>query len=68
MACKGTCKKHESHLSKNKGIYKNGGKRCQVCQIWIIWDGKRCPCCNYRLREKPRLTTGKKYFGDVPRI
>ncbi|MEW5841150.1 MAG: hypothetical protein AB1753_09120, partial [Thermoproteota archaeon] len=29
-------------------------KRCQICEIFIKWDGLWCPCCGYRLRTKPR--------------
>jgi hypothetical protein len=38
--------------------YLIGQKRCQVCQIFINWQGFFCPCCGYRLRTKPR---NKKY-------
>jgi predicted amidophosphoribosyltransferase len=27
---------------------------CQICEIFIEWDGLWCPCCGYRLRSKPR--------------
>ncbi|MGB8032575.1 MAG: hypothetical protein WCF03_01960, partial [Nitrososphaeraceae archaeon] len=32
----------------------SGQKRCQICEIFIKWDGLWCPCCGYRLRTKPR--------------
>lgn len=31
-----------------------GQKRCQICEIFIKWDGLWCLCCGYRLRTKPR--------------
>ncbi|MGC1132705.1 MAG: hypothetical protein WA941_07775, partial [Nitrososphaeraceae archaeon] len=31
-----------------------GQKRCQICEIFIDWEGLWCPCCGYRLRAKPR--------------
>ena len=36
------------------GRYSIGQKRCQVCQIFLKWDGLWCPCCGYRLRSSPR--------------
>ena len=34
--------------------YATGNKRCQVCEIFIKWEGFWCPCCGYRLRNGPR--------------
>ena len=34
-------------------------KRCQVCMVWIQWDGLFCPCCNYRLRTRTRSKSCK---------
>jgi len=36
------------------GRYSTGQKRCQVCEIFLTWDGLWCPCCGYRLRTRPR--------------
>ena len=36
------------------GRYSTGQKRCQVCEIFVKWDGLFCPCCGYRLRTRPR--------------
>jgi hypothetical protein len=36
------------------GRYSSGQRRCQICEIFIKWDGLWCPCCGYRLRTKPR--------------
>ena len=51
MSCKGICKRHKS-ASNN---YANGQKRCQICELFIKWNGLSCPCCGYRLRIGPRL-------------
>ena len=32
--------------------YKEGQKRCSVCEIFIKWDETYCPCCNYKLRTR----------------
>lgn len=49
MTCKGICKRH-----KASNCYANGQKRCQVCELFIKWDGVFCPCCGYRLRIRPK--------------
>ena len=55
MTCKGICIRHKAPRPVNNGNrYSNGQKRCQVCEIFIKWDGLWCPCCSYRLRMKPR--------------
>jgi hypothetical protein len=53
MTCKGICIRHKAHKQKGAGRYVTGQKRCQVCELFIKWDGLWCPC-GYRLRTKPR--------------
>jgi len=45
--------------SFGQGRYATGQKRCQICEIFIQWDGLMCPCCSYRLRLKPRNMKSK---------
>jgi hypothetical protein len=43
--------------ANNNGIiirYSIGQKRCQICELFIEFDGVLCPCCNSRLRTRPR--------------
>ena len=54
MSCKGICIRHRATKLLNKMRYANGQKRCQMCDIFIKWDGIWCPCCGYRLRTKSR--------------
>ncbi len=54
MTCKGICIRHKAPRPVIGDRYSTGQKRCQVCEIFIKWDGLWCPCCNYRLRMKPR--------------
>jgi uncharacterized Zn finger protein (UPF0148 family) len=49
MTCKGICIRH-----KATSRYVTGNKRCQICELFIKWDGVFCPCCGYRLRIGPR--------------
>ena len=54
MTCKGICTRHKAPVVSNGNRYSVGHKRCQVCEIFIHWDGFWCPCCNSRLRMRPR--------------
>lgn len=54
MVCKGICIRHKALKPVGDGRYAKGQKRCQVCEIFLNWDGLWCPCCGYRLRTKPR--------------
>ncbi|PWU80745.1 MAG: hypothetical protein DLM72_10635 [Candidatus Nitrosopolaris wilkensis] len=54
MTCKGICVRHKAQKPVGSGRYANGQKRCQICEIFMKWDGLWCPCCGYRLRTRPR--------------
>jgi hypothetical protein len=54
MVCKGICVRHKAQKPIGAGRYSSGQKRCQICEIFIKWDGLWCPCCGYRLRTRPR--------------
>lgn len=65
-SCNDTCKKYQAKgRAPNKGRYRNGQKRCQYCEIYIIWDGRWCPCCVNRLRTKPRNRKNKEQYEEV---
>jgi hypothetical protein len=55
MVCKGICIRHKASGPIISGRYATGQKRCQICEIFIKWDGLWCPCCGCRLRIGPRL-------------
>ena len=54
MVCKGICSRHKAIRPSTGQRYLVGQKRCQVCQIFIDWEGIFCPCCGYKLRVTPR--------------
>lgn len=60
MGCKGLCTKYKALKpagpdgQPSGARYIKGQKRCQVCEIFMQWEGLWCPCCGYRLRTKPR--------------
>ena len=59
MTCKGICIRHKAQKPVGSGRYATGQKRCQICEIFIKWDGIFCPCCGCRLRIGPRLFRDK---------
>ena len=61
MSCKGICIRHRAQRpSSSFGRYAIGQKRCQVCSIFLRWDGLWCPCCGYRVRTRPRCSKYKQ--------
>jgi hypothetical protein len=54
MVCKGICVRHKAIKPVATGRYSTGQKRCQMCEIFLKWDGLWYPCCGYRLRTRPR--------------
>jgi hypothetical protein len=53
------CIRHKASGPISYGRYAAGQKRCQICEIFIKWDGIFCPCCGCRLRIGPRLFKDK---------
>ena len=54
MTCKGICPRYKAQKPVGTGRYASGQRRCQICEIFIKWEGLWCPCCGYRLRTRPR--------------
>jgi hypothetical protein len=63
MPCKGICIHH-----KALGRYATGNKRCQVCEIFIKWDGIFYPCCGYRLSVGPKNLDDKAKLRKQKKI
>ena len=68
MTCKGICIRHKAQKPVGVGRYAIGQKRCQVCELFIKWDGIYCPCCRYRLRTKPRNVMFKRRLTEANTI
>ena len=49
MSCKGIFIRHKA-ISR----YAFGHKQCRNCDLFIKWEGSRCPCCGFKLRTAPR--------------
>ncbi len=70
MTCKGTCHRYKitkPHTEKG-GRYSNGHKRCNECEVFINWDGARCPCCGRLLRLKPRSGITRRQFLENQQV
>lgn len=65
MTCKGICIRHKALKPMGVGRYVVGHKRCQVCEIFIKWEGFFCPCCGYRLRTRPRNSRYKSRLMEA---
>ena len=65
MTCKGTCVRYKASKPRGMGRYASGQRRCQICEIYIHWEGIWCPCCGYRLRTKPRNVTYKERLRET---
>ena len=60
MTCKGICVRYKAQKPVGTGRYASGQRRCQICEIFIKWEGLWCPCCKYRLRTKSRNKESKE--------
>jgi len=65
ISCNGICHRYKALKSTSTGRYITGQKRCNSCNIFLWWDGLRCPCCNYQLRLRPRSSKFKEKLLKV---
>ena len=64
--CKNICKNYKAKgKAPSEGRYRNGQKRCQFCEIYLIWDGLYCPCCGSRVRNTPRNRKYKQQYREA---
>ncbi len=52
--CKGVCIEYIGPRMQNGKRYGSGQKRCSYCELFILTDEVRCPCCGVILRTKSR--------------
>ncbi len=61
--CIRNCQKFKAHKPPlGMSRYAIGQKRCQFCEIFMQWDGLKCPCCGRQLRRIPRSRKGKEKY------
>ena len=63
MPCKGICIRYRA-----SGRYATGNKRCHQCNLFIKWNGLVCPCCECRLRTRPRHSKFKAKLREQKRV
>jgi len=63
--CKSLCEKYRGYRSNIIGRYASGQKRCQICDIFLNYEGIYCPCCGYKLRTHPRNTFFKQKLRSL---
>ena len=64
MVCKGVCHQYKAKWYAREYRYANGQKRCNVCELFVNWDGNNCPCCGMLLRARPRSMKAKIYVKN----
>ena len=47
MVCKGICHRYKAKWMTQTARYGNGQKRCNICELFMSWDGSFCPCCGH---------------------
>lgn len=64
--CKDQCRHITKYPIRNgvRGSYKLGYKRCRKCEIFIMIDSTRCPCCNGILKARPRNNTSRRNLRE----
>jgi hypothetical protein len=60
MSCKGICINYKATKPQDSRRYVWGQKRCQICSMWMKWEGVFCPCCHNKLRIKPKKMQNKE--------
>lgn len=68
MGCLGICTRYKAQRPLGGERYKEGQKRCSNCEIFVNWEGKRCPCCNTVLRISSRNSINRKQFQEFKMI
>ena len=63
MVCKGVCNQYKAKWGTNQYRYASCQIRCNVCEIFVNWNGSHCPCCGMRLRTRPRISKYRQKFN-----
>ena len=69
MACRNICHMYPIETRKfNERIYSGNNKRCSRCEVFIRYEGIRCPCCNMMLKYTVRDRKSIKTKRELKRI
>ena len=66
VKCRGSCDRYDLVFVKSSS-YKDGKlKYCSKCEVFVKKTYEKCPCCNIRLRNKPKSTKDRRSKkGDI---
>jgi rRNA maturation endonuclease Nob1 len=62
VSCSSICIQYKALMPQHIGRYESGQKRCNSCDVFLIWDGRYCPCCGDKLRLSPRSSKYKQKY------
>lgn len=61
--CHNICESYKAERVKLTSCrYILGQKHCSTCELFMYYEGARCPCCKSILRVRPRHAGGKKLY------
>ncbi len=68
--CSKICLQYKAKKTKKaQSFYEiEGVKYCQHCETFIKWDGIRCPCCKWRLRQRPRSNDAIDKYRKLKKV
>ena len=67
--CHGLCDREESAtIVVGKDIYREGVKRCKMCDKYMKLDSIRCPCCNSQMKSSSRRYVSKTRKIEAARL
>lgn len=69
MPCHNICKKYRAKKPNSPETrYGTGQKRCNRCDIFVIWEGMYCPCCGVMLRTRPRGSEARQQQVELRNV
>lgn len=61
MTCRNVCENYRfKRVNNDVHLYSLGAKYCSGCDVFLDWEGRRCPCCGVQLRCKARGSRCRK--------
>ncbi|MGB7956001.1 MAG: hypothetical protein WCF23_18665 [Candidatus Nitrosopolaris sp.] len=65
MACHNLCERFNSRFTVGGSHYGNSKKYCRRCEVYIIYEGIFCPCCDMALRMSPTNKRDKERLRQL---
>ncbi len=61
LYCNGSCLTYK----KSRKYDTDNSKNCKNCNVFIEWEGSRCPCCTGPVKTTPRNSKRRKIYRKV---